>query len=233
MNYVKTQFGDIHIRDLPLVTQQTTNDKFKTAFMFFSIIVIVLIIFLYIIEWPVSAQHNTKKLNIENFTNKVTTSVVASAIDVYADDLQLENIILITTDNNIIDINIFTNKYIKVAKKEDSIMYSLDFTDELEIKEIILISDADPDNYIKHVNIDLHNYLAISDIHAGSKVWEYNALLPNLRENSILISKQVFVVSDWHVNTLSNAPNGTQKIIANERELSLTLTENSEEYSSY
>lgn len=233
MNYVKTQFGNIHINDLPLVVPQTTNSKFKTALLFFSIIVVILIIFLYVIRWSPDPQRK-EKVVVESFTDRVASSVKASAIDVYDDEeIHLENIVLITTDNNIIDINVFTNKYIKIVKKDAGVMYTLDFTDEIEIKEILLISDADPENYIKHVNIDLHNYLAITDVHAGSKVWEYSGFLPNLRENSLLISKQVFKASDWHVATLSDAPNTTQKIIANERELSLILTEETETYTGY
>jgi hypothetical protein len=233
MNYVKTQFGNIHINDIPVVTQQTTDSKLNSAFMFFGVIVLIIIVFLYVIKWAPN-PYKKERVVVKGFTDKVATTITATNIDVYdTDELYLENIVLVTADDNIIDINVLKNAYVQVIKKDDGILYSLDFKAELEIKEIILISSEDPAKYISHINIDLYNYGNKSDINPSAKVWEYSAFLPNLRENSILISKQVFKPSDWHVQTLSTGGSTTEKNIRNERELSLTLTENSECYTSY
>lgn len=231
MNYVKTQFGNIHINDIPLVVPESTNSKFRSSFIFFSIFIIATIIFLYVIEWAPN-PHKKERIVIEGFTNKILTTVKASSIDVYSDELYLENIVLITADNNVINIDVLKDKYVTMTKNGDDTIYSLDFKAELKIKEIILISDDDPDKYIKHVNIDLHNRMQVRD-DLGSKVWEYSAFLPNLRENSILISKQVFKATDWADDTLGSADDTTKKIIMNETQLALTLTESDETYSSY
>lgn len=232
MNYVKTQFGNIHINDLPVVVPQTTDNKVKSSLVFFSVIILLIVIFFHVVKWALN-PHKKEKIIVSGFTDKVPITIAATNICVYdANELFLENIVLITSDDNVLDINVLDNAYVKKIKTDCNTVYTLDFQAELNIKEIILISSDDPINYITHVNIDLYNYNTVNDMY-GPKVWEYSSFLPGMRENSILISKQVYKPSGWHVQKLSDARTSTEKIIMNENELALTLTETSENYTSY
>lgn len=137
MDYVKTQFGNIHMNNIPVVTQQTVNSKTGSAFIFFSIFIIIIIIFIYFIDFNTNVDKK-EQIIVESFTNKVATVVRASSINVYdTDEIFLENIIFVTSDDNIINIDVLTDKFVKIIKKGESIMYTLDFKDELAIKEII------------------------------------------------------------------------------------------------
>jgi hypothetical protein len=219
MTYVKTQFGNIHINDIPIVVPETFGSKFKIAIIFFSIIVIIILIFMYNAEWDEPEEIDS--IDIESFTNKILTNVKASSIDIYEnDDIYLENIVIITTDNNLIDIDVLRNKYVKTMQTDTGTIYSIDFKSELDIKEIILISDEN--HYINHINVNLFN--------DGAKVWEYSGFLPGARENSIMISKQIFKPTLWKSNAesidvMDTTDASDKKIIMNENQLSVQLSE--------
>ena len=219
MTYVKTQFGNIHIDDIPIVLHETTGSKFKHALMFFSIIVIIIII-MYMNYKPCRYESKNEEIVLKKSSNNILTSVKATMIDVYdIDDIYLENIIIVTTDDNIINIDILRNKYVKTIQNNNETIYSLDFKSELDIKEIIIISDKD--HYIDHINIDL--------INRGEKVWEYSGFLQNRRENSIMISKQIFKYGQYKSDTLNNTAKTTdEKVIMNENQLSIVLSESGE-----
>lgn len=224
MNYVRTQFGDIHMDDIPIVTQQTVDSKINTALVFFSIVIILIVLYIYFTDCK-PIVHGPELIIVEGLSNKVLITQKASSIScTIADDTPLENIVLITSDSNVIDIDILKNKFVTIVKHNDIVVYGLDFKKELDIKEIILISSDDPDQYIKHVSIDL--------VGNTGKVWEYAAFLPYLRENSISISKEVIKPVEMPIEMLGDAYDSGKKTIMNDN-LAMTLTENDENYVSY
>lgn len=228
MDFVKTRLGNIPINDIPIVRSESFGNKFTKSMMFFSIIILILFIFIYLIKWNKSYKRKVK-INLESTFSKQADVVKMTTIDVYnfKDKIMLENIILITNDNNVINISINTNKFIKISQIDQGLMYSIDLKKEYEIKEIILISNEF--NYIKNINIDMFNNLTIG---TGGKVWSYSGILEQKQENSILISKLVATYSKPDPVELDE-DNTNKKIIMNENNLALTLTEDSEHYHSY
>jgi hypothetical protein len=237
MKFVQTQFGNVHINDLPVVIAEPISYKFGKAVMFFIVLIIIILIFFYMTNWSMNESENIPA--VEPFTNSYLTSVKADSIRVYNDEQQivLENIVICTSDGNLFNIGTdnsvggVINKFVKIQPRGNGIMYSIDFDKSFDIKEIILISP--PAVFNSHVNIDLY----CSEKYNMQKVWNYSGYLKDRRDNSIKIAKSTFAdtitLADVPMIEREDLCPKEQYIIANENILALRLTEDSEEYVSY
>lgn len=216
--YVETANGRIHRRDIPMVIDEPLNNKINKSLIFFSIIIIIVLIFVYMANKTV-IKNKIKKEKIFMRSNKETFEVLADSIEVYNENeiIDLENIVLIESSNNVINIDI---RNVSKTKKGQGVLYSFDFEQELNIKEIILISSEF--KFISFVNIDLYN----EDV----RVWEFSDYLNRRKENSIYISKDIYVPDSWQPEKLTEVANPDQKIVKNENELFLKITEFDENY---
>jgi hypothetical protein len=221
-SYIETEKGYIHKNDIPVVQDETLFLKFNK-----SLIIFVNVVFILLLIYFISCKSQVNKLKKENFiSSKVNSSVKANSIDIYSKDIfDLKSIMLLdnSSPKNIIDINkniVNINKNVK--KYRSGTHYMINF-DEMDISEILIETDLLlyplKDLY---VNIDLYN--------DGKKVWQYNDFLQNTQQNSILISK-VFMAQNKNYKNHENY--NLKKIIFNENEFALKLSENDEDYINY
>lgn len=225
MEYVQTQFGNIHISDLPIVIPEPFKHKFGRSAIFFSVIIIILFSIIYLANWYV--PHNKPVcIKIDALTKKIPSVVKADTVMVYnpKTKMRLENILIITADNNLINID-KTNPRFLTSQQMIGSRFMINLGNEYDIKSITLISDIEPCNYIKLVNIDL--------LKGGSKVWEYCGYLADRRENTIPILTNVFDSSDQDIQMLELDEVDNSKLVINETELALQLNENDEKYVSH
>lgn len=224
MEYIKTKFGNIHLNNIPIVRDEPFTYKFNKAMMFYSIIILILFIIISMIVF----NDKPVKMHIDPILQQQHSSIKMSVIDVYNynEKINLENIILITTDNNLINIDIKHNAFVKHNDIQSGNIYTINLQQEYVIREIMLISDAY--KYITSVNIDLYNLTK-----NNKKVWEYSGYLKDTRENSIQISKLVLNHHKIEPELLSDNATTTEVITMNEDNLMLKLSENGEEYKSY
>jgi hypothetical protein len=238
MQFIDTINGRLNINELPLVREETDFSKItKTWFFFFVIFLICLIFFSFAPSYkndkiPVSYQKPNP--------TKVETVVPASAVYVYCPHkpIFLENIILNTDDDNLINIDTIDNEFVVVDKKGNGISYFINLGKEYTVKSIILISDMY--KHAEHVTVELYSGTNNS-VSTVEKTWEFSGMLFNRRDNIIPITKiRESVTTDWNepYNTGINRNaeyNTTEmykkaKNIVNENSLQLQITEDSEEY---
>lgn len=168
MKYVKTQFGAIPIDSLPVVEDEPVQYVLLKCVVFYSIVVLILLLFV--------ASNKNKVIVIKKEKSDKTT-IRLDSLSVYNPNnpIKLENIILIDTSNNLINIDITQNKFVKIYKKFNGLMYTIDLEQEIEIKEIGFISDIN--EFITYINVDA--YLN------GKQTWNFCNHLKNTRENFI------------------------------------------------
>lgn len=233
MQYVKTSVGQIAINDLPVVKNESFTIKFSKSMLFFGIIILIVLIYYISVNWTCNKIDHTKVV-IESMCNKIHTSVQSTSMDLYHLDqtIILENVVIITADNNMINIDTSTtdddkiNPFVKVFQKGSGALYHIDFQTTLDIKEIVLISP--PDDFIPRISIDLFG----TD---STKVWTYTGNLRDRRDNTIRITKLKMDISKpvpEDIMELADLdPN--RKIVINERELAISLRESGDEYVSH
>lgn len=220
MSSVRTRFGDVHIDDIPIVVPEPLTNKIKSSIVFFGILIIMICIVIFIM--PRDRPYKKHVLMLPKMLSSSKTSVVINSITVsnFNTLIDLENIVLITVNGNVINIDVKRNPYIVAKAHGQGIAFSLNLQSEYEVKEIVLISSET--NYIHNVNVDMYLH--------GPKVWEYSGSLEDRRENVI------------HINELLVKPNKTQKtfrckkndkLITNEHEMALVLSADGDSYSTY
>lgn len=232
MIHIKTQFGYIPIDELPVVGPEPLSHKFSKSMIFFGIIIIIIFIFFYSSNCKINKQERVKVIT-ESLVDKVRTSISASSIDVYnlKQPIKLENILIITSDNNMLNIDTdlsdddSINKFVRIIRKGNGTLYSIDFGKSLDIKEVVLITP--PTQFIPHINIDLYNL----EKNNTTKVWSYSNYLQRRRDNSISITKMMPSDKTPLIELADLDP--SQKIITNENMMALAITENDEEYVSF
>ena len=229
MKYVKTGYGVLPIADIPIVTDEQDVSKLAKAAIFYGIIIIVLIFFIYL-SFYADQQNNkgtvTDMLNTSNL-RKVFNTEKIDAIDVYCpfEHIFVENIVLQTADDNIINIDTANNSYVDIYEKKNGLMYSIQFNYEIEIKSITIISDEQ--RFINHISIDLFN--------RGKKVWEFNGKLADRRENVVYITQAAVPIrakeplEEYNIELMSEKA----KTVINEDALMVQLTEDDEKYMSH
>ncbi len=237
-SYIRTQSGYIHIKDIPEVRSEPLITKFEKSLVFFTAIIVIILVFIYLVhikQLRTEEMINIQKEEALNQTNRFSKTnldtyeyiphqVNAQMINVYNQSrhLPLENIVLIDINNNIIDIDIQRNYFLKIYNiGEHGVMFSMDLGSEKTIREIILISKET--EYINAVNIDLYDSNRV-------KVWSFNDYLPDLRENSITIKKLICKPIKSEYEVLGGGPTDQEKIINNENHLAFRLSENNESY---
>lgn len=232
MEYIDTQFGKLHLSQLPVVAPEPLDKKFMKSMLFFSFIIICLLFILYL-QWNV--PHNAKMDVTDRMNLKtVKTDVNATSIhitNVVSKHPVLENIVILTKDGNML------NFRPSVLQKG----YKVDFGESLDITEITLITGKSPCNYITNLDIALYNVTHNGEI----RVWEYSGPLMDKSENTIYISKMYYDMDSEildepladkdnyssNKSNKSNKPN--EKMISIENELAISLTEHDEKYVSY
>jgi len=236
--YIKIGSETLPINELPLVIDEPIEHKLGKAVIFYSVVIVILCLLIWIswISRPVE-----KKCKIKKLLGTTSDKIKMTSFDIYCqyEPIKIDNIILNTTDQNIIDIDIITNEHVEIIKFKNGLLYSFDFGFELEVENITIISDEY--KYIKHINIDLFN--------DGKKVWEYKDILPYQRENTILISTpNIMPLLPYSVDTI-NLNNGMPshnleeyddkkmadkgKYIINDKYLQIQLSEDSEKYTNF
>lgn len=226
MEHVKTIFGTIPISALPVVETESQNSMLFKCMVFYSIIAIILLV--------IFLQTSPKSKNIDipneiNF-NKFESHILADSIEVYNpnEQIYLENIILIDTSNNLINIDITQNPHVKIYKKFNGLSYQINLGSAMEIKEIGFISDID--RFIKYVNADMHLQ--------GKKVWSFCGYLEDKRENFLKLSEYLFDFTKPEAiveKPTSFTPSDQKKeiLITNDHILGIKLMESSECYVNY
>ena len=224
IKYVQTQFGKLPIGEVPLIDKEMVCSKVGKLSFFFVVIIILLLIFIYMVEWY--PHHTVKKdVYIKAPFKTIEDHVIITSLDVYNIDQEIlvENIVLITTDNNVINVDTIQNNDLMVIRKQNGLLYTIDFKQELDIKEIIIISNER--QFINHININLFNEKKL--------VWSYCGYLLDRRENTIPITKIFFPEPVAPVELEEYDENKVNHLVVNEEALALRLTEDSECYVSY
>jgi hypothetical protein len=228
MDYIKTQFGNIHLNDLPLVVPEPMRNKLGYAFIFFIIFIIVLLLVLYFAKKtskynPICTDNSIKPTLLMDM---VPTAIKTYTINVYNHDtpIYLENIVLTTADGNIMNIDIKRNPFVKITKHCNGLGYMIHFQNGIDIVEIGLISHWDPLKFIQYINIDLYDF--------DKKVWSYSGGLYNRRENLIKIFKSE-AMPQSEKTLLPSKIQSHQKGVINENDIMIVLSENDEDFLSY
>lgn len=229
--YILTQFGKVRINELPLIKDETAYGKYG-KFMGFFVLVIIILLFVFLFS-------SNKKPKFESFAEPVVTkdvvcSVSAQIINISVDNANLlENIIIVEKNKNVIDIPIENFAKSVVGTKT---MYKLDMGNKLDIGELIVVSSPLMiSGNDKSVDIEL-----VAD--EGLKVWEFSGELSDSLETKIAISECIvdsIVQSNIHDEFASTAElirrkkDNTPRIIANENNFAIALTQEDEKYVSY
>lgn len=238
MQFIDTINGRLAINELPLVRDETLFSKFTKSGFFFIIIFLMCLIFF---AFTPSYKNDKIPLSYPNpEVEKVQSNVKVSAVYVYCKrtPIFIENIILNTVDDNLINIDCIDNEFVIVDKKNKGISYFINLGKEYDVKSIVLISDMY--NHVEHINIELFSGTNNS-VSTVDKTWEFSGQLFNRRENIIPITKvRESVTTEWNepYNTGINendeydtsAMYKKAKTIVNENSLQLQITEDSEEY---
>jgi hypothetical protein len=229
--YVKTRFGNIPVEDIPVVQEEDLTSKLFKSAIFFAIIVVILCTFIYLFYSSNYDKNKPKTQVTIDKSEKIYKAVKADAIKIYNynEDISLDNFSIITTEGNIFNIN-KSNKNLKIYTKYSGIMYSMDLGSEMEIKQVVISSgDVRPNKYY---NIELLNN--------DKKVWEYSGKLeikPYTTIETYIESDSPVSITDIKNQRLENLKklyahslNSTTRIITNESELQLLLTQDDEQY---
>lgn len=229
MKYVQTGFGRLSLDELPIVRNEELSSKLYKSLGFFTILIIILCIILYMTEWRKSHTIRTP-VPMAKLSENVEAAVSASAIQVYNSDkkIYLDNILIRTTDSNIVNIDVLHNTAVTITKYGAGLSYYIDFGNDLEIADITLISDEL--RFIDHVNIDL-----LKDSgQDNKKVWEFSNILEKRRDNVIKVcmTKSCEIPTTEQMLELADLdPN--RKIVINESSLFLELSEDGDNYALY
>jgi hypothetical protein len=224
MEYVQTNLGRINLNDIPIVKNEPLNQKFYKAFYFFIILILILML-VYLCDWHEPHTYK-KKVKMPIFAENVARSVKASALQIYDDKVKIlvDNIIIRTSDNNIVNIDVLHNHFVQITKYGNGLSYYIDFGYDIDIDSITIVSDEI--QFIKHVNLDL--------LKNNEVAYSFSDNLQNRRDNTIFPSTDAFDSSlDQQEQLLELADVGQKKIIINEKSLYLELNENDEQYGLY
>jgi hypothetical protein len=225
MEFIDTKFGKLRLDQLPVVKPEAVEQTFLKSMLFFSIIIIILLI-IFSIQW--NTPHNVK-VTVKDRMNLKTVKTNVKATSIYLQNIvsknpTLENIVVITTSGNMMN---FRPTALPGA-------FRVNFGETLDIKDIVLITGKLEENFITNLDITLYNVTSNGE----ETVFEYSGPLLDKSENTIHISKVYY--SPLENEILDESPDLTsvkhkfdEKIIANENELAIQLSETDEKYVSF
>lgn len=232
--WIDTEYGKIHISDIPLVETESDTDKLIKCIAFFVFIIVVIIIVLYLMGNGNDTQYE-KFSNIENepLMLDVTGSIKATSIKLFDmhKELPLSKVIIITTDGTVINYNIeykntdTKSKYsIKNYMYGDTQVFAIRFRTEFDIDKIYVVSNTD--KFIEHINVDL--------LYNEVPVWHYSGKLNPEQYNKIEVTNKQINPDIRHsipmppLTEVTDLP--PKKLIINESSLAIEITENDERY---
>ena len=202
MTHVETQFGKIDLKDLPILDAEPLTSKFSKSMIFFSFIIVILFIVIFIIPW----KKNIKtKVNLGS-ERKIGNGMNANTLTV-EDNSQIENVILITSDKNMISIG--NNKL-------------NNFKNSLNISQIIIVKNPEkPCN--KFINVTLYD--------GKERIWNYSGPLVQDRiETTLYVTKTEWMSPEIEIEEYVNPDTRT---IMNENAFAIQLSETGDDYKSY
>ncbi len=192
-NYIETTNGPIHIHDIPYVTTEPIKYKFIKVCLFYGLFIVVFFMIIYTVFLNERKNKNMDCLHLNNIHapsfKKIPASINMSKIRIFnfTESLPIEHIILIDINNDIIDIDVKYNYFIKTYKiGSDSLgeLIEMDLSFSKSIKEIVLLVNPEKlfaSNTKKLVTIELYNF--------DDKVWEFSSMIDQ-KENSFKIYKE-------------------------------------------
>jgi len=219
MKYVKTRFGKIPINELPYLETEHVYSKLYKLILFS--VVIVVVITLFIIMYPRSKQCNA----VEKSSPKFQAAIWIARADICVPVASpLNKVIFVVRGVDGVGLAEFNNDKMRISNTINSqfLKYSIDFM--AEIMEIVLISDAP---YITYADVTLYN-------HRGAKIWTFSNNVDPSEEISIPITQLAFLQDGFSSNAAATKiVSSDTKIIANDEEAVIHLTEDNEEYNTY
>ncbi len=244
-DYVETKFGKIHRSDIPYVTMEPSSFKIIKACLFYSIFVIVFAVIIYTIYLHHNAKINecsAKETYLRTASigvKKISSPVEMSQIKIFnfSESLPIEHIILIDMNNNVIDIDVKRNYFIKrsrIGLENRGELLDVDLGSAILVKEIVVL--VDPDILFSSgtgtglsIMLELYNF--------ENKVWTHFDVLRK-KETTIKTYYEVLNVPTEPYNSNESyeiIKNGRNReiLISNENTLAIKLREFDETYGGY
>jgi hypothetical protein len=237
--WIDTEYGKIHINDIPLVETESDRDKLLKCIIFFAFVIVVIILVLYLAsraqpkEGFLSDSESSESDYSDLLMRDVTGSMRATSVKLFNlhKRLPLKNVVIITTDGNVINYNMWDKRSDPKSKYNvrdymygDTQVYLVNFRGELDIHMIYLISHAD--QYIEHINVDL--------LYGDVPVWHYSGKLNPEQFNKIAVTnyqvnpsirQSVPVFQPLEITDLPE-----KKLVINEGSLAIQISERDERY---
>lgn len=230
--FIETKYGKIHKYDIPYVQSEPFYDQALKVLIFYSIFIVVFIIIICVLYMNGNAtQHPNQILRQSYQPHKINTIAKARVIKIsnYRHPIPIEHIILIDVYDNVIDVDVMHNYFIKKHKVgQNGEMYEIDFGSEQTIKEIIVQLNPDKAWLSSERGLGVNVRIDLFDMDMN-KSWNYNGFLTR-KHNAIPIHQEVFVDA---ANRRPMQKNDNELLIINENDLAIKLTEFDETYDGY
>lgn len=249
-NYIEIDKGSIHKDYIPYVIDEPVKYKLSKAVVFYSIFIVLFILVIYITytyEHHKKLIKDIKKSHLDALSitpQKIPAIAEVSKVRVFnfTQPIPIEHIVLVDINNNIIDVDIKYNYFVKsynVGPDNQGKLFDIDFGSPQTIKEIMI--NIDPDKVQLNSSEGKGVYITLELYNGDKKTWQYSGVLSK-KENSVRIYKEVYKPINQYerkldminqMELLSNSGTNREITIFNENALAIKLRELDEDYDSY